>query len=68
MPPVLESNDYALVTVKEENLFFVTAMKTENSPLMVVEFINKLISLIKASIGAVNEVKIRSNFSLVYQV
>lgn len=56
------------MTVKEENLFFVTAMKTENSPLMVVEFINKLISLIKAYIGAVNEVKIRSNFSLVYQV
>ena len=35
---------------------------------MVVEFINKIITLIKTYIGSVSEVKIRSNFSLVYQV
>lgn len=68
MPPVLESGDYTLIPVKEDNLFFVSAMKSENSPLMVVEFINKIITLIKTYIGSVSEVKIRSNFSLVYQV
>ena len=68
MPPVLESSDYTLIPVKEDNLFFVSAMKSENSPLMVVEFIHKIIALIKAYIGSVTEVKIRSNFSLVYQV
>ena len=68
MPPVLESGDYTLIPVKEDNLFFVSAMKSEISPLMVVEFTNKIIALIKAYIGSVTEVKIRSNFSLVYQV
>lgn len=65
---MLESGDYTLIPVKEDNLFFVSAMKSENSPLMVVEFTNKIIALIKAYIGSVTEVKIRSNFSLVYQV
>ncbi|KAM7453931.1 hypothetical protein BLSTO_05316, partial [Blastocystis sp. subtype 1] len=68
VPPVLESGDYTLIPVKEDNLFFVSAMKSEISPLMVVEFTNKIIALIKAYIGSVTEVKIRSNFSLVYQL
>ncbi|KAK8827162.1 adaptor protein complex 3, subunit mu 1 [Blastocystis sp. ATCC 50177/Nand II] len=68
VPPVLESGDYTLIPVKEDNLFFVSAMRSENSPLMVVEFTNKIIALIKAYIGSVTEVKIRSNFSVVYQL
>ena len=55
MPPVLESGDYTLIPVKEDNLFFVSAMKSEISPLMVVEFTNKIIALIKAYIGSVTE-------------
>lgn len=43
-------------------------MKNENSPLMVIDFIHKLIRLLKAYIGVVNETKIRSNFSIIYQV
>lgn len=68
IPPVLESSDCALVIVKENNLIFIATMKSENSPLMVVEFIHKLIRILRTYIGAVNESKIRSNFSIVYQV
>ena len=33
-----------------------------------IEFIGKIVTLFKAYIGIVNEVKIRGNFSLIYQV
>lgn len=68
IPPILESNDAVLIVVKEGNLFFIAVMKSENSPLLVVEFINQIIRLFKAYIGSVSEMKIRSNFSIVYQV
>lgn len=68
IPPVLESNDCALVIVKENNLIFIATMKSENSPLLVIEFLHKLIRIFKTYIGVVNEAKIRSNFSIVYQV
>lgn len=35
---------------------------------MVIDFIRKLIRLLKTYIGVVNEAKIRSNFSIIYQV
>ena len=68
IPPVLESNEYALIVVRESNLSFIAVVKSENPPLLIVDFINKIINLLKTYIGAVNEVKIRGNFSLVYQL
>lgn len=43
-------------------------MRNENSPLMVIDFLHKLIHLLRTYIGVVNEAKIRSNFSIIYQV
>ena len=47
---------------------FIAAMKHEASPLMVVDFLHKLIRMFRTYIGVVSENKIRSNFSIIYQV
>lgn len=57
-----------MVVIKEGNIFFIAITKSEVSPMLVIEFIGKIVTLFKAYIGTVNEVKIRGNFSLVYQV
>ena len=54
--------------MKEGTLFFIAVVKSEASPMLAMEFITKLNSLLRAYIGVVNEAKLRSNFSMVYQV
>ena len=54
--------------VKEDNIFFIAVSKNEVSPMLAIEFIKRIISLFRAYINNVSEMKIRSNFSLVYQV
>ena len=54
--------------MKEGTLFFIAVVKSEASPMLAMEFIAKLNSLLRAYIGVVNETKLRSNFSMVYQV
>ena len=56
------------IVVKENNLSFIAVVKSECSPLLIVDFITQIISVLKTYIGTVNEVKIRGNFSIVYQV
>ncbi|CBK24631.2 uncharacterized protein [Blastocystis hominis] len=68
IPPVLESGECALIVVKENNLSFIAVVKSECSPLLIVDFITQIISVLKTYIGTVNEVKIRGNFSIVYQL
>ena len=54
--------------VKEDNIFFIAISKNEVSPMLAIEFIKRIISLFRAYINNVSEMKIRSNFSLIYQV
>lgn len=54
--------------MKEATLFFIAVVKNETSPMLAIEFMTKLISLFRAYIGVVSETKLRSNFSMVYQV
>ena len=68
VPPVLENGDYVLFVVKEDNIFFIAVSKNEVSPMLAIEFIKRIISLFRAYINNVSETKIRSNFSLIYQV
>lgn len=68
VPPVLENGDYVLFVVKEDNIFFIAVSKNELSPMLAIEFIKRIISLFRAYINNVSEVKIRGNFSLIYQV
>ena len=63
----MESGECALIVVKENNLSFIAVVKSECSPLLIVDFITQIISVFKTYIGTVNEVKIRGNFSIVYQ-
>ena len=68
VPPVLENGDYVLFVVKEDNIFFIAVSKNEVSPMLAIEFIKRIISLFRAYINNVSEMKIRSNFSLIYQL
>ena len=43
-------------------------MKYESSPLVVIDFLQKLISMLRVYIGVISESRIRSNFSIIYQV
>lgn len=54
--------------MKEDNIFFIAISKNEVSPMLAIEFIKRIISLFRAYINNVSEMKIRSNFSLIYQV
>ena len=61
------SGEERVIVVKENNLSFIAVVKNECSPLLIVDFLTQIIAVFKTYIGTVNEVKIRGNFSIVYQ-
>ncbi|KAI8350120.1 AP-3 complex subunit MU-1 [Blakeslea trispora] len=68
VPPVLETNKYWLLNVLRDDLTWLCPVEREVDPMLVFEFIHRIIDVLTDYLGDVSESSIRENFVIVYQL
>ncbi|KAI8072835.1 AP-3 complex subunit MU-1 [Gongronella butleri] len=68
VPPVLESSKYWLLNVFRDNLTWLCPVDKEVDPMLVFEFLHRIIDVLTDYLGDVSEASIRENFVTVYQL
>lgn len=67
-PVVMTHKDVHFVHVKQGGLFWVVTTNSHSSPFTVIEFLNKLSSLVKDYCGTLSEKSVQMNFALIYEL
>lgn len=68
VPPLIHTNQYYLINVLRDDIFVVAVLKQECLPLMIIEFLHRILNVCHEYFGSVQENVIKDNFSTVYQV
>ncbi|KAI9311783.1 Mu homology domain-containing protein [Dichotomocladium elegans] len=68
VPPILETPKYWLLNVLRDDLIWLCPIDREVDPMLVFEFIHRIIDILKDYLGDVSELSIRENFVTVYQL
>mmetsp|Transcript_66907 Transcript_66907/g.151152 ORF Transcript_66907/g.151152 Transcript_66907/m.151152 type:complete len:430 (-) Transcript_66907:265-1554(-) len=68
VPPVIYTNKYYLISIFRDGLFLVAAVKADVPPLLVMEFLHRVVDVFLDYFGAVDEMTIKENFSTCYQL
>ena len=67
--PVIAARNVYLVHVFRYRLFFLAALSAEAAPMMVLEFLQRVVEVLFDYFGgAVNEAAVRDNFVTIYQI
>jgi AP-4 complex subunit mu-1 len=67
-PPIFHLDGVNYMWLKKNGLFFVVCNKVNISPVLVMEFLNRLTKVFKDYCGVLTEESIRSNFVLLYEL
>ncbi|XP_059208400.1 AP-4 complex subunit mu-1 isoform X2 [Centropristis striata] len=68
-PPVVMSHkDVHFVHVRQGGLYWVATCSSDSSPFTIVEFLNRLTSLVKDYCGSLSEKSVQMNFALIYEL
>uniref|UniRef100_A0A3B4B6B3 MHD domain-containing protein n=1 Tax=Periophthalmus magnuspinnatus TaxID=409849 RepID=A0A3B4B6B3_9GOBI len=67
-PVVMNHKDVYFVHVKQGGLFWVVTTNSASSPFTIIDFINKLCSLVKDYCGTLSERSVQLNFALIYEL
>mmetsp|Transcript_80096 Transcript_80096/g.159843 ORF Transcript_80096/g.159843 Transcript_80096/m.159843 type:complete len:434 (+) Transcript_80096:103-1404(+) len=68
VPPVMFTSKYYLISVHRDDLFLVASVKDDMAPLLVIEFLHRVVDVFMDYFGAVDEMAIKDNFSTCYQL
>ncbi|ORZ25049.1 AP-3 complex subunit MU-1 [Absidia repens] len=68
IPPVLESSKYWLLNVLRDDLTWLCPVDKEVDPMLVFEFLHRIIDVLTDYLGDISEASIRENFVIVYQL
>ncbi|KAI7862772.1 CBN-APM-3 protein [Spinellus fusiger] len=68
IPPVLETENYWLLNVLRNDLVWLCPVEREVDPMLVFEFIHRIIDILTDYLKEVSEISIRENFVTVYQL
>ncbi|GAB5037654.1 p-3 complex subunit [Nannochloropsis oceanica] len=68
VPPLIAASKYYLVNIYREELFLVGTMLSEIPPLLVVEFLHRVLDIFSEYLGGLDDASIKDNFSTVYQL
>mmetsp|Transcript_1106 Transcript_1106/g.1677 ORF Transcript_1106/g.1677 Transcript_1106/m.1677 type:complete len:439 (+) Transcript_1106:37-1353(+) len=68
VPPVIPTSNQYLINVARERLFLLGVVEEEFAPLLVVEFLHRVLDTLAEYFGSVSELTIKENFSTVYQL
>lgn len=66
--PVINDDGIWLYHIKRQGLYFVATSKMEVTPIVAIEFLTKLVNILKDFCGVLNEESVRGNIVLVYEV
>ncbi|XP_041658133.1 AP-4 complex subunit mu-1 [Cheilinus undulatus] len=68
-PPVVMSHkDLHFVHVRQGGLYWVATTTADSSPFTIIEFLNRLTSLVKDYCGSLSEKSVQMNFALIYEL
>ena len=68
VPPIIAASKYYLLNIYRDNLFLVGAVVQDTPPLLIIEFLHRILDIFVEYFGEVDEVSIKENFSIVYQL
>ncbi|KAI7851575.1 Adaptor-related protein complex 3 mu 1 subunit [Circinella umbellata] len=68
VPPILETPKYWLLNVLRDDLIWLCPVDREVDPMLVFEFIHRIIDILTDYLADVSELSIRENFVTVYQL
>ena len=68
MPPVIFTTKFYLVSVLRDDMFVVATVTNEVSPLLIIEFLHRVVDVFMEYFGSVDEMSIKENFSTCYQL
>jgi AP-3 complex subunit mu len=68
VPPVIFTAKFYLVSVLRDGMFVVASVTSEVSPLLIIEFLHRVVDVFMEYFGAVDEMSIKENFSTCYQL
>lgn len=67
-PVVMNHGDLHFVHVRQGGLYWVATTTADSSPFSLIEFLNRLASLVKDYCGALTEKAVQMNFALIYEL
>lgn len=68
IPPIIATSKFYLVHFFSGDLFFVCPVQGDVPPLLITDFLVRLVEIFKEYFGAVSETEMKNNFVTVYQV
>ncbi|KAH8878219.1 AP-3 complex subunit mu-1 [Schistosoma japonicum] len=68
VPPVLETPSNSLIHILRNNLYFLAVCANEISPLLVIEFLDCVNSIIEDYFGLATETSVKENVVLIYEI
>ena len=68
MPVILPTPSEFLITIHRHKLFFVSVVKEEVSPLLVVEFLHRVVDIFEDYFSGCNELLIKEHYVVVYEL
>jgi AP-3 complex subunit mu len=67
-PPIIYTSKYYLISVFRDDVFLIASVTAEVPPLLVIEFLHRIIDIYTEYFGSVEEQNIKDNFSTCYQL
>uniref|UniRef100_UPI00398F3D2B AP-4 complex subunit mu-1-like n=1 Tax=Pristiophorus japonicus TaxID=55135 RepID=UPI00398F3D2B len=67
-PVVMYHQGLQYIHLRQNTLYFVVTTRSNTSPFTIVQFLNRLVSLIKDHCGTVSEKTLQLNFALIYEL
>lgn len=68
VPPILHTGKYYLVSVFRDDIFVIAALAKDVAPLLVIEFLHRVVDIFVEYFGSADEGSIKDNFAMVYQL
>eukprot|EP01039_Chlorochromonas_danica_P005400 gene5400-5938_t len=68
MPPVIVTSQYYLISVYRDDIFLLATTTRESSPLLIIEFLHRIVELFESYFSSLDEDTIKDNFSIIYQL
>lgn len=68
MPPVIMTSQYYLISVYRDDIFLLATTSRESSPLLIIEFLHRIVELFESYFTSLDEDTIKDNFSIIYQL
>lgn len=68
VPPILMMGRFYLLSIHRDNLWLLSVVLTEVAPLLVFEFLHRILDVFKDYFDVVDELSLKENFSTVYQL